>query len=99
MARLGRGRPQRQILTRQAVLADLSVVLEQEGFHFRNDDGSESAATFIGAQDSDTTRGKSLNTRLRILVDASGDPDTAQLTLQYRKVGDADSEWRAVPLT
>lgn len=74
-----------------------TVVAEQEGHHFRLDDGSESAATFIGAQDSNITRAKNLNTRLRVLTDATGgDPPTAALTLQFRRVGDADTEWEDV---
>lgn len=70
---------------------------DQEGFRFFNDDGNEANATAIAAQDTNITRGKEVNTRLRILTDNTGDPPTEQATLQYRKVGDADSEWRAVP--
>lgn len=72
---------------------------EQEGFQFREDDGSESAATDIGAQDANATRGKLVATRLRILTETdTGDPATATAALEYRKVGDADSEWRKVPI-
>jgi hypothetical protein len=74
----------------------ITAEVEQEGHHFRLDDGSESAATFLGAQDSNITRAKEVNTRLRVLVDAAGDPATAQLTLQFRRVGDADTEWEDV---
>lgn len=70
---------------------------EQEGYRFREDDGSESTATWIAVQDVDITRGKETNTRIRVLLDMTGDAPTQQVTLQYRKVGDADSEWRNVP--
>lgn len=81
-----------------ALAVESDVAYEQEGHHFRDDDGSESAATFLGAQDSNITRPKSTNTRLRITTDStSGDPPTAQVALQYRQTGDADSEWRDVP--
>ena len=73
------------------------ATLEQEGFRFRNDDGSESAASWLAAQDVNITRGKNANTRLRVLANTPGfNPATQQATLQYRKVGDADSEWRDV---
>jgi hypothetical protein len=75
-----------------------SVSYEQEGFRFRKDDGSESAATWEAAQDTAISKGKSTNVRLRTTVVATGDPATAQVTLQYRKVGDAVTEWRDVPL-
>lgn len=70
---------------------------DQEGFRFRNDDGSESGASWLATQDVNITRGKNVNTRLRVLADVAGNTPTQQAALQYRKVGDADSEWRDVP--
>lgn len=75
------------------------VTIEQEGFRWRNDDGSEAAATWRQAQDVNDTIAKNTNIRLRTLVNVSGDPATQQATKQYRRVGDADTEWRAVPAT
>lgn len=72
------------------------VDYEQEGHQFYEDDGNEASASAIGAQDSNVTRAKELNTRLRILTDATGNPPTAQKTLQFRRVGDADTEWEDV---
>jgi len=69
---------------------------EQEGFRFRNDDGSESAATWKADQDTDISLGKEVACRLRTLVDMTGDPPTQQATLQYRKVGDPATEWRTI---
>jgi hypothetical protein len=74
----------------------LGVAYEQEGHHFRLDNGNESGASFIGAQDSNISSGKLVNRRLRILTDATGDPPAHTALLQFRKVGDPDSEWEAV---
>lgn len=69
------------------------VTYEQEGFRFRNDDGSESAATGAANQDVNLTAAKSVNKRLRMLTDTAGaDPPTKRLKLKYRKVG--DDGWR-----
>ncbi len=79
-----------------AIRPAAGVSYEQEGHQFRQDDGSESGATDIGAQDSDISSAKEVNRRLRVLSDATGDPPTHQVTLQFRKVGDPDSEWESV---
>ena len=69
---------------------------EQEGFQFRLDDGSESGATDIGSQDGYISSNKGTNRRLRILSNATGNPPSHQVTIQFRKVGDPDSEWEDV---
>jgi len=80
------------------------VDIEQRAYRFREDDGDEDGATWIAAEDTNITRGKNVNTRLRIQTDVTGSAsaettDDAQKkpTLQYRKVGDPDTEWRDVP--
>lgn len=69
------------------------VATTQEGYRWRNDNGSESAATWAADQDAvlSAPLGKK---RIRMLIDATGDPDTAQYQLEYRKVG--DTEWLKV---
>lgn len=69
--------------------------LEQEGFRFRDDNGSEAAATWLALQDIDITRAKETNTRLRIIVNATGNPDSKQFKIQYKKTSDA--VWRDMP--
>lgn len=82
---------------RQAIELVDPVAWEQEGYRWRNDDGSESAATWKAAQDTDITGlDKETTVRLRVLSDATGDPPTAQATLQVRKVGEPDALWRDV---
>jgi hypothetical protein len=66
-----------------------AATLEQEGFRFRNDDGSETAATWAASQDTNVSRATNLNTRLRVLVNASDDPDAAQYQLEYKKSSDS----------
>ena len=73
---------------------------EQEGYRFRADDDDEASAAWLEAQDTDITRAKETNTRLRTLVDTdTADPPSEGLQLEYRKVGDPATEWRKVPLT
>lgn len=79
-----------------ALRPGVTVTYEQEGHQFRDDDGSESGATDLGAQDSDIESGKEENRRLRMLSDATGDPPSHAVTLQYRLVGDPASEWESV---
>ena len=72
------------------------VTYEQEGFRWRNDDGSESAATWRQAQDVDDTIAKETNIRLRVLSDATGNPDTDTATIQYKLDTDPTAEFRDV---
>jgi len=60
-----------------------AVTLEQEGFRFRNDDGSESAATWKASQDTNIDQPKNENFRLRTLVNATGDPASSAFRLEY----------------
>lgn len=68
--------------------------LRQEGARFRNDDGSESAATWAASQDANITHPLSTNLRLRALLDAIGDVASAQFRLDYKK--STDSVYRPV---
>jgi len=71
-------------------------VSEQEGYRWREDDGTETTATWIDAQDTDIFRSKDTPMRLRTLTNyKSGDPTPRQFKLQWRKVG--DPTWRDVP--
>ncbi len=76
--------------------AAVSLAREQEGYRWRDDDGSESAATWLAAQETNISRAREVNTRVRLLVNYTGDPPSEQVKIQWRKVGDADSEWRDI---
>lgn len=71
-----------------------AVTWEQEGFRWRNDNGSETTATWLAAQDTQITQPTATNTRLRVLIDTtSGDPSAEQMRLEYRKKNSGQS-WR-----
>lgn len=81
--------------TKYSIYATYSGVIEQEGFRWRDDDGSETTATWLATQDTDITRAKSTNTRLRTLLntkDSGSNPSSQQFKLQYQKNG--ASAWR-----
>ena len=66
-----------------------AVTLEQEGYRWYADDGSESGSTALAAQDTGITQAASSVGRLRVLVNATGDPVTKQYKLQYKLSTDA----------
>lgn len=68
------------------------TTLEQEGFRFRNDDGSETTATWAGAQDANVTAPVGTY-RLRTIVNATGDVPASAFQLEARVNGGA---WRRV---
>lgn len=73
-------------------IAGTAALLEQYSYRFRNDDGSETTATWKAAENTSVTLAPSTTARLRIGVNATGDPASKQFKLQYRKVGAAS--WR-----
>lgn len=77
-----------------AAAAGGGLALDQEGFRFRNDDGSETTATWKAAQDTTTTLAADETFRLRALINATGDPTSKGYKIQYRRVGDAS--WRDI---
>ena len=74
--------------------AAASATLEQEGFRWFNDDGSESASTAAAAQDTSITAAAGQTRRIRMLLDATGDPATTQYKLQYKL--STDGSWTDV---
>ena len=62
-------------------------VLEQEGFRFRSDNGSETAATWLAVQDVNITQPKTTNTRLRMILNSTNDRPSESYQLEYRQVG------------
>lgn len=63
----------------------------QQGSRFGADDGSESAHTWLAAQDTDVSVAPDTSFRVRLGVQATGDPAAASYQLEWRKVG--DSNW------
>jgi hypothetical protein len=84
-----------------AAAAEITIIhepfsFEQEGYRWRNDDGSESAATFRQLQDVVDTVDKAENIRIRTLLDATGNPPTTTRTVQYKRDDEPDSEYRTI---
>lgn len=67
---------------------------EQTRYRFRNDDGSETTATWAAAQNTPISLAKSTPTRLRVQIQTTNDAPSASYKLQYRKVGDTD--WQEI---
>ena len=78
------------------LLADAqpASALVQEGFRFRNDNGSETAATWAENQDTNITWGLNTNLRFRALIDSPGSATTTTLGLQYKI--STSSTWKPV---
>lgn len=60
------------------------ATFEQEGYRWRDDDGSEAAASWLANQDTDISRAAGINTRLRVVVNATSDPAATQFRILYR---------------
>ena len=75
-----------------------STAIEQEGFRPRNDDGTEATATWKANQDTNITLAADTAFRLRMLLNATGDPDSinAQLEYRYKPTGGAFGSWTKV---
>ncbi len=72
----------------------LVAVLEQEGFRFRNDNGSEITATWRQTQDTNDSVAVSTVERIRMLINTTGDAVAQGYQLEARKAGSLD--WRKV---
>ena len=66
----------------------------QEGYRWRNDDGTETTATWLADQDADVSVAELVTVRLRGIVDWEDDPEPGQIGIEYRRTGVGD--WRAV---
>ncbi len=58
----------------------------QDSFRFRNDDGSESGATWKASEDTDATANSNENFRLRVQVDTAGDLPSEQFQLEFKRL-------------
>lgn len=64
----------------------------QEGYRFRDNDGDESAATFLGTQDVAYQGSSGAIRRLRFVINSTGDPASQQFQIEWRWAG--GSTWR-----
>jgi hypothetical protein len=63
-------------------------ILTQSRYRWRNDDGSETGATWAAAENTAITLAQNTPRRLRVQVQSTNDKPSASYKLQYRKVGD-----------
>jgi len=75
---------------------DATATIEQEGFRWRNDDGSETGATWAANQDTNITADVSAARRLRLLLNATGAPASSAFRLDHRP---ASGSWVTVPVS
>jgi hypothetical protein len=64
-----------------------SGTVEQEGFRFRNDDGTEATATWLAVQDTNIIQEKNTNVRLRVLLNSTLNRGSELYQLEIREVG------------
>lgn len=69
--------------------------IDQEGYRWRNDDGSESAATWAASQDTALSVGRNVIKRLRVLLNSSADTPAKSYRLEYRRKN-YNRRWRKV---
>lgn len=79
-------------VTGQVTLRQVDTALEQSAYRFRNDDGSETSATWKAALNTVPNLTPDQTVRLRTQVNGTFDPKRTTFKLQYRKVGAA--AWR-----
>jgi len=65
------------------------LTVEQEGYRFRADDGTESAASWLASQDTNITRTRSINTRLRMLLNTTDKVSSSPFQLEYKLSSDS----------
>jgi hypothetical protein len=68
-------------------VAGPAATSEQEGSRARNDDGSETTATWKAAQDTDITLASGDAARLRLLLNTTGNVDSKRIGLGYKVNG------------
>jgi hypothetical protein len=78
-----------QAVTQLRVVVDYTpATLEQEGFRFYNDDGDEDASTALASQDTNVSVAEGVIKRLRMLINASGQPNPRKFILFHKKSTD-----------
>ena len=68
----------------------------QDSFRWRNDDGSQTTATWAAALNTNVTVAPGVSTRLRVLLDSTAPPPAATYKLYFKK--STDSVWEPVPV-
>lgn len=72
--------------------------IDQNAFRFRNDDGSETTATWRQTQNTNDSNTVSTRFRLRFLLNATGDPAAKNFQLQVKKSTESDAAYKHIPV-
>ena len=84
---------------RQVIEQATALEWEQEGYRWFDDDGDEDESTALAAQDTSITVAKQTTVRLRGLLNVStGNPGSVVISVEWKKSGDPDSQYRLIPL-
>jgi hypothetical protein len=89
------GSQQYSIIAVEVKGAASSATLDQEGFSFGLDDGSESAHT-LGTQDSNLTAPLNTPQLLRFIINATGSVGAKTFKLQWRRSTEGTNDWKDV---
>lgn len=81
-----------------AFLAAAPATLDQHSFRFRNDDGSESAATPMASEGTNITASVSHNIRIRVLINNSGGGDAGSQNYQLEYQKNSSGIWVPAPV-
>lgn len=71
-----------------------TITYELSHFRWRNDDGSETTATWRITEDTNMQDEDETTKRLRVQINATGDPASQTYTIQYKK--STDDDWRTI---
>lgn len=74
----------------------VTLAREQSAYRFWEDDAAYASATALANQDTAANFTEDTNAIVALQVQALGDPATKQYKLQFRRQGDADSEWEDI---
>ncbi len=92
----GKGSTLAQTRTADAIAGTWTYTLDQNAFRARNDDGSETTATWVASQSTNPTAPKDTNLRLRYMLDAAGLAPSNTYQLEYKL--STDTNYLKVPL-
>lgn len=80
--------------TKYFFIGQLTSGTYQRRFRFRDDDGTEDTASWLADLNTNITRGKDINTRIRLGLETVGDAAAEQYQLEYKKT--TDETWKKV---
>lgn len=93
---VGNSTPDHSAAAAISLKASAGATIEQEGFRFGTDDGSESTHGWPAAQDTDITAPVDQSVLLRILANQTGTVGPKKYKLEYQRSTDPSNAWKKV---